>query len=149
MFYELRKREANEAKWTREREHLAKTLGSMDIPIPLALGPNGSVPPDARGFGFGNMGGFATPMGRKEKGLMPVGRSILGELEDTATAARRVEKIPPGVFLRSSRLTVVKSLYQQKLTEVFERFEIRKFELWLLLYLASPSKSCIIHHGGL
>ncbi|TPX50521.1 hypothetical protein SeLEV6574_g00819 [Synchytrium endobioticum] len=122
LFYELKKREANEQKWTREREHLAKSLGSMDIPIPLQLGSNGSVPPDPRGFGMGS--GLPTPTGRKDKGALPLGRSILGELEDTAAATRRVEKIPPGVFLRSSRLTQVKAIYQQKLNEIFERFEI-------------------------
>ncbi|TPX30105.1 hypothetical protein SmJEL517_g06254 [Synchytrium microbalum] len=114
LFQELRRREASEAKWTKEREHLAKTLGSMDIPIPTSMGgPSGELIVSLQA-------GVPVALERKES-LVPVGRSILGELEDLSS---RREKLPPGVFLRSSRLTAVKSQYQSKVNEVFERFDI-------------------------
>ncbi|KAJ3214184.1 swr complex subunit [Dinochytrium kinnereticum] len=122
LYTELRRREQNEKKWAIERERILRLFSNHELssPINLASSHAGSVKKTKKIGSKADEGGNTSdavpnPLRKDRKSSMKL-------LDDAADSSLKREKIPPGVYLRTSRLFAPKQSMQVKVKEIMDEY---------------------------
>ncbi|KAJ3104053.1 swr complex subunit [Phlyctochytrium planicorne] len=115
---ELRRREVNEKKWAIERERIVRLLSSPENQSPVHAGAISNLKKVKK------FGSRPEDIGSADSGpgsLRKDRKSSLKLLDDAQSPLKK-EKVPPGAYLRTSRLYLPKQGIQAKVKEIMDEY---------------------------